>query len=72
MSAYPFISASLSRAAEAADVSESTIKTAIADGSLTAHYVGARSSKPVIRAADLDEWVQSLPTSSGRKTSNAA
>lgn len=46
-------------AVAASGLSERTLRDAIADGSLTAHYVGR---KVVIRHEDLDEWVRSLPT----------
>jgi len=71
VSDYPFVSCTLARAVEATGISESTIKRAIASGDLPAHYVGSRAGKPVVRAVDLDEWVQSLPRTSGRKTTAA-
>lgn len=43
----------------ATGIGETTIKAAIRDNELIAHYVG---NKLVIRAADLDEWIQALPT----------
>ncbi len=61
---YSFISCSLRQAADRTGVSESTLSRAIADGWLTAHRIGEGQRKIVIRAQDLDEWVQSLPTSS--------
>lgn len=67
MSTFPFVAADLERAAEASGVSKTTIREALADGALVAHYVGGRASKPVIRAADLDEWIESLPTERGRR-----
>ena len=36
------------------------------NGSLVAHYVGAKATKPVFRAVELDEWVESLPTERGK------
>lgn len=56
------VSYSIPGAVEASGVSESSIRAAIKDGELTAHYLG---TKPLIRAVDLDEWVQSLPTTKG-------
>lgn len=56
---YPRISYSLADAAEAVGLSSETLRLAIADGELIAHYLG---TKPVIRAVDLDTWIESLPT----------
>lgn len=53
------VSYNMAGAVAASGVGETTIKKAIADGDLIAHYVGV---KTVIRAADLDEWIESLPT----------
>lgn len=53
------VSYNMSGAIAATGIGETTIKKAIADGDLIAHYVGV---KTVIRAADLDEWIASLPT----------
>lgn len=53
------VSYNMAGAVAASGVGETTLKRAIADGDLIAHYVGV---KTVIRAADLDEWIQSLPT----------
>lgn len=53
------VSYNMSGAVAATGIGETTIKSAIASGDLIAHYVGV---KTVIRAADLDEWIQSLPT----------
>lgn len=50
-------------AVAATGIGETTIKRAIAEGDLVAHYVG---KKIVLRAVDLDEWIQSLPSSGGR------
>ena len=50
---------SIASAALAVDLSDRTIRGAIADGSLTAHYSG---TKAVIDADDLREWLASLPT----------
>lgn len=60
------ISYTLADAVIATGISESTIRAAIADGSLVAHWVGAKATKPVLRAVDLDEWIQSLPTGRGQ------
>lgn len=53
------VSYNMAGAVGATGIGETTIKAAIASGDLIAHYVGV---KTVIRAADLDEWIQSLPT----------
>jgi len=53
------VSYNMAGAVAASGVGETSIKRAIADGDLIAHYVGV---KTVIRAADLDEWIASLPT----------
>ena len=65
MSAYlavPWISAPLAEAAASAGVSVTTLKDAIADGLLAVHYVGAKATKPVIRAIDLDAWIEAQPS----------
>lgn len=49
-------------AAVASGASERSIRKALADGDLIPHYLG---TKPLIRAVDLDAWVQSLPTEKG-------
>jgi hypothetical protein len=46
-------------AVEATSIGETRIKEALGRGDLIGHYNG---SKLVIRAADLDDWIQSLPT----------
>ncbi len=53
------VSYSMAGAIAATGIGETTLKAAIANNDLVAHYVG---TKLVIRAADLDEWIQSLPT----------
>lgn len=53
------VSYNMAGAITASGIGETTIKRAIADGDLIAHYVG---TKTIIRAADLDEWIASLPT----------
>lgn len=55
----PAVSYKMAGAVAATGIGETNIKKAIADGELVAHYVGR---KLVIHAADLDEWVRSLPT----------
>lgn len=57
------VSYTVAEAVEATGISETTIRAAIADGSLVANYVGARASKPILRAVELDAWIASLPTS---------
>lgn len=53
------VSYTLDGAAEASGIGRTTLERARDAGDLICHYVGR---KPVIRAVDLDEWVQSLPT----------
>lgn len=60
------ISYTVAEAAQATGISEATIRTAIADGSLVANYVGAKALKPVLRAVELDAWIASLPKSHPR------
>jgi hypothetical protein len=60
------VSYTLSEAVVATGISEDTIRAAVADGSLVAHYVGAKATKPVFRAVELDEWIESLPTTRGQ------
>ncbi|MDI6912197.1 helix-turn-helix domain-containing protein [Nocardioides sp.] len=62
--ALPAVSYGMAGAVAASGIGETSIKRAIADGELVGHYLGR---KIVIRAADLDEWVQSLPTESPRE-----
>lgn len=62
--ALPAVSYNVAGAVAATGVGETTITTAIRENQLVAHYVGR---KVVIRAADLDEWIQSLPTERERK-----
>jgi hypothetical protein len=59
------VSYSLPGAVEATGVGRTSLDAAIARGDLIAHYVG---TKPVVRAADLDEWIQSLPTERPQRT----
>lgn len=59
------VSYDLTGAVAASGISDRSIRQAIKDGELIAHYLG---SKPLIRAVDLDEWVQSLPTEKGGKS----
>lgn len=53
------VSYHMAGAVAASGIGETSIKKAIANGDLIAHYVG---TKLVIRAVDLDEWIESLPT----------
>lgn len=64
---FPFISTDIDGAAEATGLGKTTIRDAMTEGALVAHYAGGRASKPVIRAEDLDEWVASLPTARGAR-----
>lgn len=59
MNAYAAVSYNYDGATASTGIGRSTIERAIKSGDLIAHYVGR---KVVIRAEDLDEWVQSLPT----------
>ncbi len=61
------VSYTLAEAEEATGISRATISAAVADGSLVAHYVGDKATKPVFRAVELDDWVESLPTTKGGK-----
>jgi hypothetical protein len=58
------VSFDLPGAVAACGLSDKTIRKAIADGDLVAHYYG---TKPVIVAADLAEWIESLPTERARR-----
>ena len=53
------IAVSVKTAAQLVDVSEDTIRTAIYAEQLTARKVGSRW---VIKTADLEAWIDSLPT----------
>jgi excisionase family DNA binding protein len=64
---YSFISCTLRQAADRTGVSETTLQNAIADGFLKAHRAGDKGGRIVLRAKDLDDWVQSLPTESPRE-----
>ena len=46
-------------AGKAVSLSDRTLRDAIADGSLTAHYAG---TKPLVLREDLVDWIRSLPT----------
>lgn len=59
MSEFKFVACDLAGAVEATGLSETTIRAAVEAKELVAHYQGR---KPVFRAADLDEWIRSLPT----------
>lgn len=53
------VSYTLSGAAEASGIGKTNISAAIRSGDLIAHYM---NSKPVVLAADLAAWIESLPT----------
>lgn len=53
------VSYDLDGAVEATGLSKTTIRAAVDNSDLIAHYYGR---KPVFRAVDLDAWVRSLPT----------
>lgn len=59
MSTVEPLSYDLTTAAAAVGLSDRTLRDAIADGSLTAHYSGR---KPLVLRADLEDWIRSLPT----------
>lgn len=56
---FPFISATLTTAAKSSAIGEKVLREACDSGELPCHWVG---NKRIIRAADLDEWVTTLPT----------
>lgn len=57
------VSYDLEAAAKACGYSVKTLRGAIAAGSLIAHRAStAANSKLVVRVADLDAWIESLPT----------
>ena len=53
------IAYSLAEAAEATGYSERVIQRALAEHKLLARYA---NSKPVIKASDLEDWIEKLPT----------
>lgn len=53
------VSFAIPAAARASGIGEDRIRQAIKDGDLIAYYIGV---KAIIRAADLDEWITTLPT----------
>lgn len=61
----PFIAADVPGAAAACGCSEGTIRLAIRQGDLIPRYLGARSTKPVLLATDLVEWLEGRPTDKG-------
>lgn len=61
------VSYDLAGAVAATGISEDSIRAAIQSGDLVANYVGAKASKPVIRAVELDAWIASLPTTRGQR-----
>lgn len=65
MASYPFISTDLTGAAKATGVSERSIEKAIAASDLVAHFLG---TKRVFMARDLEDWIESLPTESTRRS----
>lgn len=65
------ISFDLTKAAEVCGLSKRSLQYAIDDGALVAHYGGEKNSKPVVRPADLDAYIQSLPTRGPARTRTA-
>lgn len=63
---FSFVSTDLDGAADATGYSKTTIREAMDAGELVAHYSGI---KPVIRAVDLDAWIESLPTERPKRAS---
>ncbi|MBU4213916.1 MAG: hypothetical protein KJ792_04590 [Actinobacteria bacterium] len=59
------ISYDLAGAVAATGISEDSIRAAIQSGDLVANYVGAKATKPILRAIELDAWIASLPTDRG-------
>jgi len=57
------IAYNLKEAAVAAGVSESTLRRAISNNDLIAHYP---TSKPVIKVDELNAWIDNTPTESPR------
>jgi excisionase family DNA binding protein len=53
------ISFTIEAASKATHIGQDRIREAITLGNLVAHYVG---TKAIIRPADLDEWIETLPT----------
>jgi len=59
---YPVVSYELDEAAKASGFSPKALRDAITAGDLIAHRASnARNSKLVIRPADLDAYIESLP-----------
>lgn len=48
-------------AAKSVGAGVTTINEAIRGGYLIATYIGAKHSKPVVRSADLERWLDSQP-----------
>lgn len=53
------IAHTIESAARATHIGQDRIREAINLGNLVAHYVG---TKAILRPADLDEWIKTLPT----------
>lgn len=62
---YPFISGTLEVVARATSIGVKQIREACETGDLVSYWAGDAASKRIIRAADIDEWIQSLPTKRG-------
>lgn len=62
------ISYTLAEAETATGISRATISAAVKSGDLVAHYAGEKAIKPVFRAVELDEWVESLPAERGDRS----
>lgn len=59
MDATKKLSYTYDEAAAAVGVSSRTIRQLVADGDLTAKYIGR---KPVIKATELSDWLDTLPS----------
>jgi excisionase family DNA binding protein len=55
----PFISGTLERAAKETGIGVKTLRDACESGDIPCYWAG---NKRILRAADLDEWVQTLST----------
>lgn len=62
----PRVSLTLPDAVVACGLSERTLRDAIATGDLAVRYGGEKGGKVLIRVADLDAYIDSLPTSRER------
>lgn len=66
--ALPFISADYPTAAAAIGCSVDTLQDAVRKGDLVPRYLGKRSTKPVLLAVDLIDWLGTRPTEKPRRS----